>query len=132
MVRLEAKAIGRPKPEVKWMRAGEEIIANEEYQIETFEDGTSILVINDIYPDDTGVITFEAHNALGVAETTTELVVGGTIKLIKNIENCFLLIYLCIYLMNILFSGPRNLFSNGTFEFSANLPIFILKILEIS
>jgi hypothetical protein len=74
------------------MRAGEEIIANEEYQIETFEDGTSILVINEIYPDDTGEITFEAHNALGVAETTAEIVVGGTEINIKLDGNCCLLI----------------------------------------
>lgn len=57
------------------MKQGEEIVASEEYQIENFEDGTSILVINDVYPDDAGVFTFEATNPLGVAVARTELVI---------------------------------------------------------
>lgn len=57
------------------MKEGEEIFPSEEYQIENFEDGTSVLIINDLYPDDTGKITFEAFNPLGVAITTTELIV---------------------------------------------------------
>lgn len=75
--KLEVKVAGRPKPKVRWLRHGEEITPSEEYQIENFEDGTSILFINNVYPDDTGSITFEAHNALGVAVTTTELSVKG-------------------------------------------------------
>uniref|UniRef100_A0A182K1R7 Ig-like domain-containing protein n=1 Tax=Anopheles christyi TaxID=43041 RepID=A0A182K1R7_9DIPT len=75
LTKLEVKVLAHPKPQIRWLKAGEEIIPSEEFQIENFEDGTSILIINDIYPDDSGEITFEAHNALGVAMTTTELVV---------------------------------------------------------
>lgn len=64
------------------MKQGEEIVASEEYQIENFEDGTSILVINDVYPDDAGIFTFEATNPLGVAVARTELVIGEGINLI--------------------------------------------------
>lgn len=74
---LEVRVIGKPKPKVKWLREDEEIIPSEEYQIENKPDGTSVLVINKILPDDTGKITFEAHNSVGVAETVTELVVEG-------------------------------------------------------
>lgn len=74
---LEVKVIGKPKPEVKWLREDEEIVPSEEYQIENKPDGTSVLVISNVYPDDTGKISFEAHNSVGVAETVTELVVGG-------------------------------------------------------
>lgn len=77
MATLEVKAIGIPKPIVKWLRDDEEIFASEEYQIENFEDGTSILIINNIYPDDVGTISFEAHNSLGVAVTTTLFSVEG-------------------------------------------------------
>uniref|UniRef100_A0A182NH79 Ig-like domain-containing protein n=1 Tax=Anopheles dirus TaxID=7168 RepID=A0A182NH79_9DIPT len=75
LTKLEVKVRAQPRPQVRWLKAGEEIVPSEEFQIENFDDGTSILIINDIYPDDSGEITFEAHNALGVAITTTELVV---------------------------------------------------------
>uniref|UniRef100_A0A182TKY5 Ig-like domain-containing protein n=1 Tax=Anopheles melas TaxID=34690 RepID=A0A182TKY5_9DIPT len=75
LTKLEVKVLAHPKPQIRWLKAGEEIIPSDEFQIENFDDGTSILIINDIYPDDSGEITFEAHNALGVAMTTTELVV---------------------------------------------------------
>ncbi|KMY97015.1 uncharacterized protein Dsimw501_GD13415, isoform H [Drosophila simulans] len=68
--KLEVKVVGKPKPKVKWLRDDEQIFASEEYQIENFEDGTSVLVINHVYPDDLGTISFEAYNPLGVAVTT--------------------------------------------------------------
>lgn len=80
MIKFEVKVIGHPKPQVKWMKAGEEIIPSDEFQIENLEDGTSILIINDVYPDDTGEIRFEAFNSVGVAETITQFVVEGKIK----------------------------------------------------
>lgn len=45
--------------------------------IEEYEDGTSVLTIAEAYPDDTGDISFEAHNPLGVSTTTTYLSVEG-------------------------------------------------------
>lgn len=74
---LEVKVIGKPKPEVKWFREDEEIIPSDEYEIENKPDGTSVLIIKNIYPEDTGKISFEAHNSIGVAETVTELIVEG-------------------------------------------------------
>lgn len=80
ITKLEVKVGGKPKPKIKWLKEKEEIIPSEEYQIENLDDGTSILVITNVYPDDTfGLITFEAHNAYGVAKTTTELSVTGTL-----------------------------------------------------
>lgn len=67
--------MGKPKPKGKWLKQGEEIIPSNEFVIENFEDGTSVLTITEIYPDDTGEIVYEAQNPLGVAVTTTELVV---------------------------------------------------------
>lgn len=93
MVKLEVKVVGYPKPEVKWLKQGQEITPSEEFQIENLEDGTSILIINDVYPDDTGEIKFEAHNSIGVAETITQFVVEGTVQ----IKNVFL--HICFYLI---------------------------------
>lgn len=59
------------------MKEGQEIRPSEEYQIEELSDGTSILTISSTYPEDTGTITFEAQNSLGVAETVTEITTEG-------------------------------------------------------
>lgn len=75
--RLEVKVKGKPKPEGKWYKQGVEIVSSQEFQIEEFEDGTSVLTIAETYPDDTGEIVFEAHNPLGVSTTTTYLSVEG-------------------------------------------------------
>lgn len=77
VVKFEVKVEGNPKPEIKWTKEGREIRSSEEFVIENFEDGTSILIMNDVYPDDTGVIKFEAFNPLGIAETSTQFVVEG-------------------------------------------------------
>lgn len=69
------KAVGKPKPKGKWLKHGKEIVPSEEFAIENFEDGTSVLTISEVYPDDTGDIVYEAYNPLGVAATTTQLVV---------------------------------------------------------
>lgn len=71
--RLEAKAIGVPKPQIRWVKQGQEIKQSHEYQIEEMDDGTSILIIPEVYQDDTGEIKFEAYNALGVTATIAAL-----------------------------------------------------------
>lgn len=86
MVKFEVKVVGHPKPEIKWLKQGEEILPSEEFQIENLEDGTSILIINDVYPDDAGEIKFTAFNSVGVSETISEFVVEGS----RNIS-CFFL-----------------------------------------
>lgn len=46
------------------------------------EDGTSILIIPEVYQDDTGEIVFEAFNPLGVTSTIAALSVES--KYITN------------------------------------------------
>lgn len=74
---MEVQVKGKPKPQSKWFKQGIEIHSSNEFQIEEFEDGTSILTITETYPDDSGEITFEALNSLGVSTTTTYLSVEG-------------------------------------------------------
>lgn len=89
LFRLEVKAVGKPKPVGKWLKHGVEIIPSDEFMIENFEDGTSVLTISEVYPDDTGEIVFEAHNPLGVAVTVAELSVEGKNTLsISNNQIC--------------------------------------------
>lgn len=77
---MEVKVKGKPKPSGKWYKEGIQIVPSEEFQIEEFDDGSSILTISETYPDDTGEIVFEAHNPLGVSTTTTYLSVQGNFK----------------------------------------------------
>lgn len=100
MIKFEVKVIGHPKPKVKWLKHGEEILPSDEFQIENLDDGTSILIINDVYPDDTGEIKFEAYNVVGVAETTTQFeVVEGKISLetfrMQNINEIYRFLKIC-------------------------------------
>lgn len=91
MVKFEVKVVGHPKPEVKWLKQGEEILPSDEFQIENLDDGTSILVINDVYPDDAGEIKFEAFNSIGTVETVSEFVVEGnnSVSKISYLETYF-------------------------------------------
>jgi hypothetical protein len=103
--RLEVKAVGKPKPEGKWLKQGIEIIPSREFLIENFEDGTSILTISEVYPDDTGDIVYEAQNPLGVAVTTTQLLVESTEgKLETNQSDSRQSLVLIMFLIN--FSKP--------------------------
>lgn len=76
---MEVKAVGKPKPEGKWLKDGDEIKPSKEFVIENFDDGTSVLTISEVYPDDTGEFVYEAYNPLGVAITTTLLSVEGIV-----------------------------------------------------
>lgn len=75
---LEVKAVGNPKPTVRWYKQGTEIVPNKDFQVENFEDGTSVLTIMEIFPDDVGEISCEVQNELGVDQTVTELQVHST------------------------------------------------------
>jgi len=86
MIKFEVKVVGHPKPQVKWLKAGEEIMPSDEFQIENLDDGTSILIINDVYPDDTGEIKFEAFNSVGIAETITQFIVEGKIDFLGFLD----------------------------------------------
>lgn len=70
---LEVKAIGKPKPTPKWLKANEEIIPSDDYLIENYPDGTSVLTITNVQPDTIDKITFEAVSPVGIAKTATEL-----------------------------------------------------------
>lgn len=114
---MEAKAVGLPKPTIKWYKQGLEVIPSKEFQIDEFEDGTSILTISETYPDDTGEIVFEAHNALGVSTTTTYL----------NVEGIFLMIFHVFRSKSLI----DNILSDAWRKILFDLPIKFLNILPL-
>lgn len=91
---LEAQAIGKPKPVTKWRKSSEDIIPSENYQIDNYPDGTSVLTINNLPSKTVDEITFEAASPLGVAETVTELHVEG---ILENMQTLKMLIVFFFY-----------------------------------
>lgn len=87
------QVIGKPKPTPKWLKADEEIIPSEGYLIENYPDGTSVLTLTDVQPDDIDQITFEAVNPVGTAKTVTKLHVEGIPSTIPKMavffQTCF-------------------------------------------
>lgn len=115
---MEVKAVGKPKPVGKWLKHGEEIIPSKEFVIENFDDGTSVLTISEVYPDDTGEIVYEAQNPLGVAVSTTVLVVEsveGKKIFSKSVANFKLLLQLSLR-----FFLPFPFLSTNTLLYSYN------------
>lgn len=107
VTKLEVKVTGKPKPVGKWLKQGQEIVSSNEFIIENLDDGTSILTISEVYPDDTGDITYEAHNPLGVAVTTTQLVVEsveGKLTSFNSYKKC--LINIIAYRFHLPFYQP--------------------------
>lgn len=100
---LEAQAFGKPKPVTKWLKAQEEIIPSEHYQIDNYPDGTSILTISDLQPETVDQITFEAVNPLGVAETVAQIHVEGIFKnkykTKYSINICFLFFFEALFFL---------------------------------
>lgn len=70
---MEVQATGKPTPTVKWLKATEEIIPSDDYLIENYPDGTSVLTITNVQSETIDKITFEATSRAGVAKTTTKL-----------------------------------------------------------
>lgn len=82
---LEVQATGKPQPTPKWLMANEEIIPSDDFVIENYTDGTSVLTITNVQPDTIEAITFEAVSPVGVAKTTTKIQVEGIISCIFNV-----------------------------------------------
>lgn len=78
--RLQVKVDGKPKPKVTWLKDGHPIMPSNEFIIEDFEDGTSVLTITEIFPDDVGNVVVVAENPLGVASSTTILEMEGAYR----------------------------------------------------
>lgn len=90
---LEVKAIGKPKPTPKWLKANEEIIPSDDYLIENYPDGTSVLTITSIQPYTIDKITFEAVSPVGTAKTATELKVEGIFFVRFQNDNYLLILF---------------------------------------
>lgn len=73
-----------PKASVFWYLNGKEIQPSKDFGIDHLEDGTSILTLSEVFPDDAGELMCEAHNDKGVVTSITQLNVTGQL----DFSNC--------------------------------------------
>ena len=76
-VRLTAKIVGVPQPEVTWYREDESLSKTDEYEITQDDDNNYTLFIQDVLPEDAGKYMIVAKNELGTATSTAQLTVEG-------------------------------------------------------
>lgn len=76
-----------------WYLNGKEIQPSKDFGIDHLEDGTSILTLSEVFPDDAGELMCEAHNDKGVVTSITHLnVIGQFCRFFFN----FILLYIFI------------------------------------
>lgn len=75
--RFEVKVDGYPPPVIRWYLNTKELSPSKDFEIDHLEDGTSILTLNEVFPDDAGDLMCEAQNENGVATCSTQLSVIG-------------------------------------------------------
>ncbi|XP_012537087.1 obscurin isoform X3 [Monomorium pharaonis] len=80
-VKMEVKTIGKPTPELKWLRNGEEIVPdNKHVKIVSQPDGSQALILDKAMPDDVGEYQVVAGNTEGTASCKAKLDVAGKVK----------------------------------------------------
>jgi hypothetical protein len=78
---------GYPKPDIKWTKNGEEIIAGGRIKY-LWEDEESLsLVIKNVTAQDAGIYKIRAKNDLGEDNTQIELIVKSAPKIIKRMSD---------------------------------------------
>ncbi|MFH4975264.1 hypothetical protein AB6A40_001973 [Gnathostoma spinigerum] len=73
---LRCRVEGVPKPIVKWMKDGEEVVTSERLKVEYLEDGTATLTIKNAKVSESGEYRCDATNSLGSAWTVAPLCVA--------------------------------------------------------
>ncbi|KAL6444321.1 hypothetical protein ACFW04_001898 [Cataglyphis niger] len=80
-VKMEVKTIGKPAPELKWLRDDEEIIPdNKHIKIISQPDGKQALILDKATPEDIGEYQVIAGNTEGTASCKAKLDVAGKVR----------------------------------------------------
>ncbi|XP_020293629.1 obscurin isoform X3 [Pseudomyrmex gracilis] len=80
-VKMEVKTIGKPAPELKWLRNDEEIVPdNKHVKIISQPDGSQVLILDKATPEDAGEYQVVAGNTEGTASCKAKLDVAGKVR----------------------------------------------------
>ena len=74
-VRFECRLAPEAPCDVTWYLNERALQPGRDFQLESLEDGTQRLTVQQAFPDDAGVLTCEAESERGVATTSTQLLV---------------------------------------------------------
>ncbi|KAF3425118.1 hypothetical protein E2986_07915 [Frieseomelitta varia] len=81
---LELQIRGYPKPDIKWSKDGEEIVAGGRYKYLWEDEESMSLVIKNVTAKDAGTYKIRAKNELGEDTTQIELIVKSAPKVTKK------------------------------------------------
>lgn len=89
---LDLQVKGYPKPDIKWTKDGQEIVAGGRFKY-LWEDEESVsLVIKQVTAKDAGTYTIMAKNSLGEDSTQIELIVKSAPKITKKQSDMSILV----------------------------------------
>ena len=69
-------SLGHPPPEVVWLHDGQEVTESEDFHL-LREENCCTLLIQEVFPEDTGTYSCQAWNQYGEDHTEARLTVEG-------------------------------------------------------
>ena len=82
--RMECKAIGDPKPDLRWYNEKLQIVSNDKCSVYTDDGGVCTLIVQDVTYEDEGTYKAIASNDFGKVSCSTKLIVKGKHSSIKT------------------------------------------------
>ena len=84
---LELKMKGYPRPQMKWTKDGQAILAGDRFKFVYPDQETIALIINKVSGDDAGTYKVTLSNDLGEASTEGKLTLSGAPQFKEKIED---------------------------------------------
>ena len=84
---LELKMKGYPRPQMKWTKDGQAILAGDRFKFVYPDQETIALIINKVTGDDVGTYKVTLSNDLGEASTEGKLTLSGAPQFKEKIED---------------------------------------------
>ena len=75
--RMECKAIGDPKPDIRWYNEKLQIVSNDKCSVYTDDGGVCALIVQDVTYEDEGTYKAIASNDFGKVTCSTKLIIKG-------------------------------------------------------
>ena len=83
---MECKAVGDPKPDIRWYKEKLQIISNDKFTVYTDDGGVCTLTVEDVTYEDEGMYKAIASNNAGKVSCVAKLIVKGMLLLRRDIK----------------------------------------------